>query len=383
MDIDKIRAYFPQFKKVIYFNTGSSGPLPLPVIEEIMRYVDITKNEGSASPVLYDEIGKLNLRHKIADFFKVTESEICLTHSTSDGLGIVFSGIDWKKGDEIVAVYPEYISGMLDCQNIEKQYGIKLKIVRTDEKAFIVEENIIKEINKKTKLVLISHVNYHNGQKLDCKQICRVAKEQNTMVVIDGAQSVGAMPVNIRDIDPDFYVFPAQKWLLGEEGMGGLYVKKEALNHLRPGRMGYNSVEKFSPSEGFVLHKGARRFEVGTPCSASYFAFSAALDFYNMIGEEFICSRIEKLVSYLKDKLADMKGVNIISPAEKEKSSGLVSFVIQAIDMNNIVTDMYKSKKIIIRSIPYPECLRISVHYFNTEKEIDILIEALKGYIYS
>jgi L-cysteine/cystine lyase len=382
MNIEKIREYFPQFKNVIYFNTGSSGPLPVPVIEEIMRYMEITKNEGSASPLLYDEIGKLNLRHKIADFLKVREHEICLTHSTSDGLGIVFSGIDWKKGDEIVAVYPEYISGMLDCQNIEKQYGVKLKIVKTDEKAFIVEEKIIKEINEKTKLVLISHVNYHNGQRLDCNKICKSAKEKNSMVIIDGAQSVGAIPVNIKDIDPDFYVFPAQKWLLGEEGMGGLYVKKEALSHINPGRMGYNSVEKFSPSEGFILHRGARRFEVGTPCTASYFAFSGAIDFYNMIGEEFICSRIEKLASYLKEKLYEIKGVNIITPIETEKSSGLVSFTIQAIDMNNIVTELYRSKKIIIRSIPYPECLRISVHYFNTEEEIDILIEALKNYIY-
>jgi len=378
MDINKIRNYFPQLKNVIYLNTGSSGPTPSPVMGEMKRYLDLAALEGQASPLLYGETKKLDLRNKIGRIINGDEDEICFTQSTSHGLGLVFSGIDWQKNDEIVVSYPEYISGMLDCMNVEKYYGVQLNIVGTDKTGHISEDDLIKAFTDKTRLVIISHVAYHNGQKLDVKKICRRAREKNILTLVDGAQSVGAIKVDMKDLDPDFYVFPAQKWLLGEEGMGVLYINKKSLEKIKPRHMGYNSVEKFSPSEGFVYHKGAKRFEVGTPSFSSYFAFSGAIDFYNMMGEELIFSRIEKLADYFKTKLSEMKNLTILTPSGYQ--AGLVSFVGENIDAKKVASKLYSEKKIITRSIPWPDCLRVSLHYFNTEEDIDAFVTNLEFY---
>ena len=380
MDIQKIRDYFPQLKNVLYFNTGTSGPLPLPVINEIKRFLHMAELEGHASSLLWNEKMSLNLRKKTADFLKVKEEEICFTQSTSHGLGIIFAGIDWKKDDEILVVYPEYISGMLNCQNVEKRYGVNLRIVETDKYCRISEENIIKEINENTRLILLSHIAFHNGQRVDVKKIIKAAERKDILTLVDGAQTAGAIELKIKEINPDFYVLPVQKWLLGEEGLGVLYIKDISIDKIKSSMMGYESVESFSPDEGFTFHKGAQRFEMATIGHATYFAFSAALDFYRMIGEETIFSRIERLTDYLKKKLSD-EGIKVITPMEYKNSGGLVSFMIEGINNEETVKELYEKKKIIIRSISIPKCLRASVHYFNTEDEIDRLVEALRNYL--
>lgn len=380
MNIKKIRSFFPVLKNVIYLNTGTSGPMPLPVMNAIEEYLDFGQREGQASPGLTEKRIALNLRKKAAAFLKSGEDEICFTHSTSHGLGIVFSGIDWKEGDEIIVAYPEYISGMLNCQNVEKRYGVKLKIAETDKDGYIIEDELIKEISDKTKLILVSHINYYNGQRLNIKKLAEVAWKRDIFLLADGAQSAGAIDINLKGINPHFYVFPAQKWLLSEEGMGVLYINKNYLNKIKPSVMGYMSVSAFSP-EGHTLHSGARRFEISLPGHALYFAFSAALDFYNMIGEETIFSRIEKLTDYLKHRLGEIKGLNLITPLSFKDSGGLVSFTIEGADYGKIVNKLYEDKKIIIRSIPLPKCLRASVHYFNTEEEMDIVAESIERII--
>ncbi len=379
MDIQEIRSYFPQLENVIYLNTGSSGPMPLPVIKEVKRFLELAGVEGHASPLLWTERMNLNLKKKIASFLGADEEELCFTYSTSHGLGIIFSGIDWKEEDEILVVYPEYISGMLNCQNVEKRYGVKLRVINTDEKCYIKEDDIIEGINNKTRLIFLSHIAYHNGQRVDVEKITAIARKRNILTLIDGAQTAGAVKIDLKSIDPDFYVIPAQKWLLGEEGGGVLYIRKNSLDKIKPSIMGYGSVEKFAPLEDFVLHRGAGRFEISTMGHATYFAFSGAIDFYNMIGEEVVFSRIEKLTDYLKRKLAD-KGIKVITPPEYKNSGGLVSFIIDGIDNDEAVKKLYTEKKIIIRSISLPKCLRASVHYFNTEEELDILAGSLNKY---
>ena len=385
MEIQKIRDFFPQLKNVTYLNTGTSGPMALPVIEEIKRYLNIAELEGHASPLLWNERGKLNLRQKTAQFLNAVEEEICFTSSTSQGLGIVFAGIDWQEGDEIIVAHPEYISGMLDCMLVEKNYGVKVRVIDGDDRGFIIEDKFIEAINEKTKLILISHVAYHNGQRIKVSEISNIARDKGILVLIDGAQSAGAIDINIKNIDPDFYALPAQKWLLSEEGLGVLYIKKESLNRIKPTYLGYLSVdyEGFSPDKDFNLHNDARRFEITMSSHAAYFAFSKSLDFYNMIGEKLIFSRIEKLTDYLKKELLKIKELKLITPLKYENSSGLVSFIIKEGEHEKIAKKLYDKEKIIIRSIPLPDCLRVSLHYFNTEEEVDILIKALKNQIIS
>ena len=206
-----------------------------------------------------------------------------------------------------------------------------------------------------------------------------MGRERGIPVLIDGAQSAGAIPVDVKALDVDFYAIPMQKWLCGPDGTGALYVRKESLDHVAPTSVGYWSIKhEEGHSEEMELAEGAQRFEVGGRQTAALAGQCAVLSWLEeTVGHQWLFERISSLSAYAYHALKALPGVTMLTP--RPGTSGLVSFLLEGRDVKEVVKQLCNEHNIYIRDIPSTKSLRVSTGFYNTEDEIDTLVHALRA----
>ncbi|MBE3560764.1 MAG: aminotransferase class V-fold PLP-dependent enzyme [Ktedonobacteraceae bacterium] len=376
--IERIRQEMPATTSRIYLNTGTFGPLPACVVRAMQDRMEREWRNGRLGVEMLSAIAAIqdDTRNKVAQLLHASPDEIALTDNTGEGLNIICYGFNWRKGDEIITTNHEHISALAPLYQLRDRFGIALRIADLGPLAKRpITEAISPLITPRTRLIVLSHVTWTNGAVLDVATAARLGHEHGIPVLVDGAQSAGAIPVDVKALDVDFYAIPMQKWLCGPDGTGALYVRQESLHYVTTTYAGYYSIKHEEDIE-WELRDDARRFELGGRQTAALTGQSAVLAWLaNFVGYDWLFARISALNAYAGQALQTVPGLTLLTPAPG--ASGIVSFTLAGRDSGELVKQLQTKHNIYIRSIPSTQALRVSTGFYNTEQEIDTLVRAL------
>lgn len=297
--------------------------------------------------------------------------DIALTQNTTHGMNLGVASLDWRAGDEVISATTEHPGCLAPLHALQRRFGVRVNLISPPMSA----EKLLQAITPRTRLVALSHVDWTTGEVFPLADICAAARERGILTLVDGAQSVGNIPVDAPATGADMYAFTGHKWILGPEGMGALYVRPDC--EVPSYNVGYASVAEgasFDIEGDYELRSGARRFEASTmsPILAAGFAAAAeAVNERGIEGFEGIRERAERLMG----SLSELPRVTLRSP--RPAQSGLVSFEIEGIAPKEAVERLLE-QKFVVRFIPAPNSyVRVSTHLFNTGEELEALARAV------
>ena len=372
------RKMFPALagNSYVYLNSGGSGPPSSDTICAMREADDLCSGPAyleGAGFYAHQHTTYARAREAAAQLVATNPENIALTQSTTHGMNLGAFALDWKTGDEVISSRSEHPGCLVPLHALEKRYGVRLKLVEPP----ITVTKVEVAMTSRTRLISVSHVDWTTGEVLPLEEISALARDRGALTLIDGAQSVGNIAVNIPATGADMYAFTGHKWVLGPEGMGGFYV--------RPGlefgstSLGYASLSDptaFRAEGGYEehFHEGARRFEASTmsPALAAGFA-EAAGAVYERDPEGF--AGIQHRSELMAGLLEEMPGITLRSP--RPVHSGLVSFEIAGVAAKEAAEKLL-AQEFVVRFIPEPyPYVRASTHLFNTEEELEALAEAV------
>jgi len=370
-NIEKIREQFPITKNKAFMNHAGQSPLPKPVADAVRKYVNDFSNFGTTS-IEWNDDGK----PLFAKLISAKPEEIALIENTSVGLNIAANVLNYPSGSKIVTTDLEYPSVVYPW--LGKSLGVKVHYVKNVDGKILLQD-VEKAVDDNTVAVAVSHVEYANGFRHNLRALSEIAHEHGALLIVDAIQSAGAMQIDAKRDDTDFLMSACYKWLLSPPGAGYLYVKEELIEKFEPPFVGWASVkpEVFETIDfwdiwNLRLSETASRFEVGSPSFMSLAGATEALKMLLNIGIENVERKILKLTGHLIDAVEDL-GLKLQTPEELHCRSGIVNF---KIDKPQEVAEKLKYKGIVISARSHG--IRVSPHFYNTEEEIDKLVEEIK-----
>ena len=388
------REDFPFFKEdIIYLDNGATSLKPKCVIDKMVDYY--TFYPANAHRGDYDLSYKVdqeyeNTRELVKDFIHAKSlEEIIFTSGTTESLNMIVNGFFeplLEAGDEVLITTSEHASNILPWFKLSKNKGILVNYIPLDSNYYLTMDNLKKSITPKTKVISIAGITNVIGDIRPIKEICKYAHEHNIFVVLDGAQMVPHMPVDVTDLDVDFLSFSAHK-MCGPTGVGVLYGKLELLKHLEPTILGGGMNESFDNPDEIYLKELPARLEAGTRNIAGVIGFGETLKYLEKIGMDNIHKYELDLRKYLIDKLMPLKHIDIIN---MESDSGIITFNVNGIFSQDVAYYLNKYNicvragnhcaKILKSSVGVTNTVRISLYFYNTYEEIDNLVELLSDY---
>jgi selenocysteine lyase/cysteine desulfurase len=370
-DMQKIREQFPVTKKKVFLNHAAQSPLPKPVADAVRKYADEYSKLGTTS-IQCEDWGK----SCFAELIGARPEEIAVIGNTSEGMNIAANVLHYPRGSKVVTTDLEYPSVVFPW--LRKSLGVKVHYVK-NVAGKIALDDMEKAVDDKTVAVAISHVEYANGFRHNLRVLSEIVHEHGAYLVVDAIQSVGTMPIDVRRDDVDFLAASCYKWLLSPPGAAYLYVKDELIEKFEPPFVGWASVNQgmfetpdFYDIWNMDLSKTASRFEVGSPCEISHVGAREAMKILLSYGTENVKRRIMKLTDHLIVSIKDL-GLEIQTPEEKQCRSGIVNF---KVDEPQQVTEKLSRKGIIVSA--RANGVRVSPHFYNTEEEVDSLVEEIE-----
>ncbi|MED5406013.1 MAG: aminotransferase class V-fold PLP-dependent enzyme, partial [Chloroflexota bacterium] len=372
VDIEKIRSQIPVLAHTAYLNTGWSGPPPARVAQAMKNRIDQELEQGPIMPEVLAAGREIQAqaREAAARIFNASVEEVLVTRNTTEGLNIVLSGLDWNQGDEIIICDMEHGSVIAPAQLIGQRYGVGVKVVdleMLDSRAEIVSK-IEAAFTPKTRMVFISHILYATGRRMPAEELRMLTKDKGILLMLDGAQTGGHIELDMTSSGFDFYSIPGQKWILGYEGSGALFMRREHLERIHPAHTGGRGVASPADAHNFQpVTDSMEKFLGGSVSVPVQVAFLEATKFIEEIGIKNIEERNLDLAESAKAKLSEVPGVTVHSPLERRDSSGLVSFSIAGQEPVPIVEKLWENHRLVVRQVGYPAGVRASLHFFNTE----------------
>ena len=386
MDVLKIREQIPVCQNMTYVNTGWSGPSPVSVVNAIKDRLDLEMNQGPTTSDVYQAGRDIQAKIKtaMAELINASVDEICVTRNTTEGLNIVMNGLTWEEGDEIITCDLEHSSVLIPSYYQQHRHGAVVKVLQfnPNENRESILEKISDAITDRTKMVFLSHVEYSTGLRMPVKEIRQVTKSRGILMLLDGAQSAGHIALDMKDLDCDFYSIPGQKWLLGPEGVGALYIRQNLISQVQPTFVAGRS--SLSPGNPYGFEPNVESMDKFLLTSTSVALQAGALEairFVNDYGVAAIEERDLDLSTIMKQALVDVPGINLLSPMDRQDSTGLVSLTVDGMTPEEAVNRLWQEHRIVCRQVSFPPGLRISLHFFNTEEEVEQVVEALKGLV--
>jgi len=371
-NIESVREQFPITKNKAFLNHAAQSPLPKPVADAVHKCVDDFSSFGTTS-IEWNDGGK----PFFANLINAKPSEIALVENTSVGLNIAANALNYPRGSKIVTTDLEYPSVVYPW--LRKSLGVKVHYVENVDGKILLKD-VEKAVDDKTVAVAVSHVEYVNGFRHDLRALSEIAHEHGAYLIVDAIQSAGAMQIDVKRDDVDFLMAACYKWLLGPPGAGYLYVKEELIEKFEPPFVGWASVkpEVFETIDfwdiwSLKLSETASRFEIGSPSFISLIGATEALKLILNFGIENIEQRIISLTDHLIEELKKL-GLKLQTPEEREHRSGVVNF---KIDKPEEIEKQLRQKGILVSARAHG--IRVSPHFYNTEEEIDKLIETIKA----
>jgi cysteine desulfurase/selenocysteine lyase len=391
MDVNSIRKdfYVLSNSDLAYLDNAASTLKPKQVVDALNHYnerlgVNVHRGVYKLSYQATDMYEKA--REKIAEFIHCKFEEVVFTRGASSALNLVASSYGMQnieEGDEIITSELEHHSSMLPWQNIAKMKKAKLVYVPLDEENRITVENFKKVLTNKTKVVALTYISNVMGYVTPIKEIIDLAHEKGAIVVVDGAQAVPHMSVDVKKLDCDFLAFSGHK-MCGPTGIGVLYGKYDLLQEMNPVEFGGDMID-YVYLQDATFKDAPYKFETGTPIIAGAIGLGAAVDYLQSIGYDYIVSQEEKLRDYMIQKINEIDGVNVFN---RTTDTGIVSFNIEGVHPHDAAS-VFDEENVAIRAghhcaQPLMHCLnqvatvRASVYFYNTFEDIDRLVKAIR-----
>ena len=395
--IEQIRAEFPILsekiynKPLIYFDNGATTQKPRCVVEKIDQgYYHLNANIHRGVHYLSQKATEAHeaARQSIAEFLGSDKrEEIIFTRGTTEAINLVafsFGEAFCKPGDEVIVSVMEHHSNIVPWQMLCERKGMKLRVVPMNEKGEMDIEAYASLLTERTKIVSVTHVSNVLGTINPVKEIIRLAHEKAIPVLLDGAQAVPHIKVNVADLDADFYVFSGHK-IYGPTGIGVLYGKEKWLNAIPPYQGGGEMIATVS-FEKTTYNELPFKFEAGTPDYIGSTALAEALRYLQEIGIDKIATYEHELTVYATQRLAEIENIRIIGTAAEK--SAVISFLVGEIHPYDIgmlldklgiaVRTGHHCAQPLIDSLGIPGTVRASFAFYNTKQEIDSFVDALK-----
>lgn len=367
MDIQAVRQLFPVTKKYIFLNNAAESPLNLRVRRRIDEYLDLAENEPQNKPSVRKDI-----KEKLSTLFGGQADEYALVTSTGMGISTVAGGYKWNEGDNLVVPEGEHWNNKFPWQAL-KDKGVEIRFVPVGKDKRIDLEEVKSLTDKNTKIISLAAVSYNSGFRSDLKKISQIAHEKGALLVVDGIQAAGAVPINVDQDHIDILACGGFKWLFGMPGTGFLYVNKKAQELIAPISPGMFAADNYSNE--LEYYPDARRYETGTIAYSLFYGWLGGLELLEEVGMENIYKRLllltDKIISGLKTK-----DIKILSPINNtSERSPIIIFTRGSLEKNKALYKELLSKDIIVTL--RDGVIRVSPSFFNTEEEIESFLKVL------
>jgi cysteine desulfurase/selenocysteine lyase len=385
-DVYAVREDFPVLKEVVYLDSSATTQTPIPAVEAMVEYFyRYAGNHGRGAHRLAREATNRyeDARDTVARFLNAEPSKTVFMKNTTEGLNLIANSYPWEAGDHIVTTMLEHHSNLLPWLRLQKK-GVNVTVVSPDSEGKIDSSSIEKAFTEKTRLVAITQVSNVLGSIQDVKSIMKLAHRQGIRVLIDGAQSAGHMPVSLKDLNCDFFATAGHKGLLGPQGTGVLYIKEpEVLDSASVGGGTVSDVEGCN----YVLEPSPACFEAGTPNIPGVIGLGRAVEYVEKIGVSEIEGYEIKLSREAAKRLSELEHVEVYGPEDR---AGIVPFNVKGLHAHDVALILDQTRKICVRSghhcaIPVIRFLKVdstvraSFALYNTEEEVDMLVNAVAG----
>lgn len=395
LDVNEARKDFSILKTgIIYLDSTASSLTPEPVLERMLEFyrdyrANVERGVHRLSTRASEEYE--GARKKVVDFINAkSTSEIIMTRNTTEGINLVASGLNWKKGDKIVTSVLEHHSNYIVWLRVKDKHGVKVEVVTPRKpiiKGILDPADFEKMIDDKTKLVTVAHVSNVLGVIQPVNEIAKIAHEHGAYFLIDGAQSVPHLKVDVQKIGCDFLAFSGHK-MCAPTGTGVMYIQRDIAEEVEPLIIGGGSIQDVD-THSYKLDASPRRFEGGTPDIAGVIGLGAAVDYLTKIGMDKIEAYDKTLVRRIYDGLTALSKVEVYGP-EPEHRVGIIPFNVGELNPHDVALALDVSANIMVRSghhcalplsknvIHKPGSVRASCYFYNTLNEIDQLVSAVK-----
>jgi L-cysteine/cystine lyase len=388
VSLEQFRQQFPALHNKAYFNYGGQGPMPKAALEAIYQAHEFIQVEGPFSNGINNWINEETTltRQAIAQALHVPPETMTLTEDVTVGCNIALWGLEWRSGDHILLSDCEHPGVIAAIQELQRRFGVEVSMCPLKDTLNEGDPvaTIANHLHLNTRLVVISHILWNTGQVLplgDIVDTCRNASPQSRpiRILVDAAQSVGVLPLNLTEIGADFYAFTGHKWWCGPAGLGGLYVHPDAFAELNPTFIGWRGVLKDAAGFPIGWQPDSSRFEIATSDYALYSGLRTAIALHHQWGTpEERYQRIQQLSEYLWQQLNHLAAVVCLRTLPPQ--AGLVSFQLPGKSHRKLV-QFLESKGFMLRTLLDPDCVRACVHYFTSESEIDQLVTLIQTYL--
>lgn len=392
LDVDKIRNDFPLIENnpdLVYLDSAATSLKPQCVIDAVVDfYARHTSNVHRGDYRVAEINDKLydGTRNLVAELIHCDKDEVVYTHNVSHSLNQIAFGLKpmLKKGDTVLITYAEHASNVLPWFALQKEIGINIEYIETDNEANITIDTFKKAMHEGVKVVSVAEVTNVLGSIQPVKEMCEIAHSYGAYMIVDGAQSVPHMKVDVKDLDVDFLGFSAHK-MCGPSGVGILYGKKKLLDAMEPVFYGGDMNARFNKDGEMLLKDTPVKFEAGTPNIEGVIGTGAAIQYLLSIGLDNIHEYEKELRAYAIDKLSQLDNIEIINP---DNLYGPIDFNAKGVFAQD-AAGFLASKNIAVRSgnhcakilhniIHTDQSIRASLYFYNTKEEIDRFVEACK-----
>lgn len=373
MDPLEARNLFPLVSRWIFMNHAGVSPISdrcRAAVENVLRQL-------TDEPVAGDWMREAadGLRERLGRLLNCPADTIALTRSTAHGLSLLAGGLDWKPGDNVVGARGEYPANVYPWMSLRRR-GVEFRMA-SNKGGRVSAEQVLLLVDDRTRVVALSHVEFWNGYRVDIEAIGRECRRRGVLVAVDAIQSAGALRIDLSRLPIDLLAAGGGKWLLGPVGIGFAYVTPELTERLAPPLVGTGSVRNRTEYFRYDLTFGetARRFEESSPSPIDVAALTAAVDLLLEVGPEAVEARVLSLAGRLAEGL-DGAGYEIVGPWPRAQSerSGIVSFKKPGAPATEILRDLNASR---IVGLQHADFVRLSPHFYNTEEEVDRVLEVL------
>jgi cysteine desulfurase / selenocysteine lyase len=371
-----VRMQFPLTDTRAYFNTGGLGASPYQVIDAVKKKMDKLEEIG--------EVGRseeewMSVKRNISDFISAEPEEITLTGCCTEGMNIIANGLPLKKGDEVLLSTHEHVGGALPWLGRQKRDGIAVKTFNPGSDAGETLDTIRRAVTPKTRVISVSHITCTTGTVLPVQDISEFARSKNIWSVIDGAQAVGHIPVNVEEIGCDCYATSGHKWMLGPKRTGVLYVRKEMLETVTPTVIGAYSDAGWNYRDGLNYHPTAQRYEFGTYNVPVMHGLGVAVDFLNLIGMKRVFSRCHELASFVIRSVQNIPHIDVLTPTAPGEFASIVTIRLSNITTMALQNHLAQKYRLRTRYVAEADldALRVSIHLYNNTEEVERLVEGV------
>ena len=368
------RARMPVTERFAYFDHAAVAPLPEPVVKAVSSWAKSMNEHGTADWARWRKTVEA-ARKLAAGLLNAPREEIALIHSTTEGINLVAEGVPWQPGDNVVTLASEFPSNLYPWMNL-KDRGVEVRqVAARDERVDL--DQIAAACDDHTRIVSVSWVGYATGRRNDLAAFAELAHRAGAKLFVDAIQGLGVFPLDVQETPVDFLAADGHKWLLGPEGAGIFYCRREHLDWLRPLGVGWNSVEQAGDfaDTSFHLKPTAGRYEGGTYNMVGLAGLAAALELLAEYGTEAIAARILEVTDALISELLQI-GATIAGDLEPSHRSGILAFTLPETDPQVIKRKLLEQGVVVNAR---QGRVRISPHVYTNDDDIQKLIAGLKS----